>query len=71
MDYKEKLELAKDLYNDQSTTKKEKVLLENLFPELAESEDENIRKELINFIKQEANSATLNANRLKFKSMLT
>lgn len=34
MDYKEKLELAKDWYNDQSTTKKEKVLLETLFSEL-------------------------------------
>lgn len=44
MDYKEKLELAKDWYNDQSTTNKEKLLLENLFPELKESEDERIKK---------------------------
>lgn len=47
MDNKEKLELARDWYNDQSTTNKEKVLLENLFPELKESEDERIRKKLI------------------------
>lgn len=51
MDYKEKLELARDWYNDQSTTKKEKVLLENLFPELAESEDEKIRRALIRALK--------------------
>lgn len=50
MDYKEKLELAKDWYNDQSTTKKEKVLLETLFSELKESEDERIRKEILEYI---------------------
>ena len=49
-DYKEKLELARDWYNNQSTTKKEKVLLENLFPELKESEEERIRKEIIQFL---------------------
>lgn len=51
MDYKEKYELARDWYNDQSTTKKEKVLLETLFPELKESEDEKIRKALIHALK--------------------
>lgn len=51
MDYKEKLELAKDWYNDQSTTKKEKVLLENLFPELKVSEDEIVISALKSGIK--------------------
>lgn len=46
MDYKEKLELTRDWYNDQSTTKKEKVLLENLFPELIESKDERMMNQL-------------------------
>lgn len=50
MDNKDKLELARDWYNDQSATKKEKVLLENLFPELKENEDERIRKAIRNHI---------------------
>ena len=51
MDYKEKLELARDWYNDQSTTNKEKVLLETLFPELKEGE--RIREAIINHLKQD------------------
>ena len=50
MDNNERLKLAKDWYNDKSTTKKEKVLLETLFPELAESEDERIRENCIHFL---------------------
>lgn len=52
MNNDKRLELAKDWYNDQSTTKKEKVLLENLFPELKERED--IRERLINIINSSA-----------------
>lgn len=64
MDYKEKLEFARDWYNDQSTTKKEKVLLENLFPELAEkpqpqwkpTEDQiNCFKQAIDLFKMKVN----------------
>lgn len=45
MDYKEKYEQAKRLY--ESANDDQKYILENLFPELAENEDEKIRKELI------------------------
>lgn len=48
----EKLELARDWYNDKLTTNKEKLLLENLFPELKEYNDEMIRKEMIDFIQE-------------------
>lgn len=51
MDNNEKLKLARDWYNDQSTTGNEKILLETLFPELKESEDERIRKNCIHFLK--------------------
>lgn len=44
MDYKEKV-IA--LLNDQELSKEQKEKLENIFPELKESEDERIRKELI------------------------
>lgn len=50
MDYKEKIELARDWYNDQSTTKKEKVLLESLFPELKESDDKIFKEVFHNLI---------------------
>jgi hypothetical protein len=50
MDYKEKLELARDWYNDQSTTKKEKVLLENLFPELIVSKVEKVKKAIMHIL---------------------
>ena len=69
--YDEAIKRAKDINRENSERgfkPSEDVLY--IFSELKESEDERIRKELINFIKQEANSATLNANRLKFKSML-
>lgn len=47
MDYKEKV-IA--LLNDQELSKEQKEKLENIFPELAESKDERIRKELIELI---------------------
>lgn len=48
MDYKERYEEAKRLY--QNANNDQKYVLESLFPELAESEDERIRKELINWL---------------------
>lgn len=45
MDHKEKLEEAKRLY--ETANADQKYVLESLFPELAESEDERIRKALI------------------------
>ena len=48
MDNKEKLEEAKKLYA--SANADQKYVLESLFPELKESEDEKIRKELISFL---------------------
>ena len=51
MTTEEKLELAKGWYNNPSTTQKEKGLLEKLFPELKESEDERIRKAIIEQLK--------------------
>lgn len=38
--------------------------------ELKESEDEEIKKELITFLAQTANSATLDKNRQRFRKML-
>lgn len=45
MDYKEKYEQAKKLY--ESANDDQKYILESLFPELAESEDEKIRKAIL------------------------
>ncbi len=50
-DYKRKLELAKERYNS-TTSKEEKEFIETLFPELKESEDEKIRKDIIAFIER-------------------
>ena len=49
MDRKEKLEVAKRLY--ETANADQKYVLESLFPELAETEDEKIKKELIEFVK--------------------
>ena len=48
MDYKEKLEEAKRLY--ESANADQKYVFESLFPELAGNEDEKIRKALIHFV---------------------
>ena len=48
MDYKEKLEEAKRLY--ESANVDQKHVIETLFPELKESEEERIRKALINYL---------------------
>ena len=49
MDYEQKYKEAKRLY--QTATPDQRYVLESLFPELAESEDEKIRKALIRFHK--------------------
>ena len=51
--YKEALELARDYYKANLTLNKadENAVLEDIFPELKESEDERIRKELIRYFK--------------------
>ncbi len=53
--YKKALDRAKRLHSE-PTGGTERIICEQIFPELAESEDEKIRKELIEHIK--ANSAT-------------
>ena len=49
--YKEVLEKAKALYKASEPMSGCNVIIETLFPELAESEDEKIRKEIINYFK--------------------
>jgi hypothetical protein len=48
--YKEALEKAKKVHNRKDATDGGKLILESMFPELKESEDERIRKELIDAI---------------------
>ena len=50
--YDEALIVAKQWYNDSDTNKKEKYLLKGMFPELTESEDERIRKGIIEYLRQ-------------------
>jgi len=50
MDYKEKLEKAKRLY--ETANADQRYVLESLFPELKKSEDEKIRKVLIDYFKR-------------------
>ena len=45
--YKKALEIAREIYNRQDATDGGKIILESMFPELKESEDERIRKKLI------------------------
>ena len=49
--YKQALERARDLMTNQNPPAFDKHLIETVFPELAESEDERIRKTLIEYIK--------------------
>ena len=49
MDNKEKIEEAKRLY--ETANADQKYVLESLFPEIRESDDERIRKEIINYFK--------------------
>lgn len=49
--YDEALERARKLYNSEETSADVEIACETIFPELAESEDERIRKKLIEFFK--------------------
>ena len=48
--YDEKLDVARHIYADPSVKDEDKYYIEVIFPELAESEDEKIRKELIDIV---------------------
>lgn len=50
--YDEALERARKLYNSEETSADVEIACETIFPELAESEDELIRKEIIAFLKE-------------------
>mgnify|MGYP002516559551 CR=1 FL=1 len=58
--YKEALEIAQKLYQDCPNGKNDRLYhttdLEKMFPELCESEDEKIRKELIEHVKDQQSS---------------
>lgn len=43
---KDAFNIAKEWYNDDTTTKKERALLKRMFPELKESEDERVIKRI-------------------------
>lgn len=51
MDYKERII---DILTNKELTSEQEKQLETIFPELAESEDEKIRKELLNHLKEGA-----------------
>ena len=50
--YDEALERARKLYNSEETSADVEIACETIFPELAEPEDELIRKEIIAFLKE-------------------
>lgn len=50
--YKQALERAKALYDNELSSADTLIACEAIFPELAESEDEKIKKELIAFLKE-------------------
>lgn len=55
--YEEAAQLAKEWFEDKTTKQKEKVLLEAMFPQLKESDDERIRKDIIAYMRYERKSA--------------
>ena len=57
MNYEERLEVAKRLY--ELSNDEQKTALECIFPELCESEDEKARKEIIGFIHDVYNKGSL------------
>lgn len=57
MDYKDKLKLAKEALDSGSY---DKETIEYIFPELAESEDEKIRKALLEYFAEECDTSTIN-----------
>lgn len=48
--YDEAIERARNLYNSEETSAEVMIACENIFPELEESEDERIRKAIIEMI---------------------
>lgn len=54
--YKEALERAREIYNAPVATIVTRTFLEQIFPELKESEDERIRRELLEYAKDEIRS---------------
>lgn len=48
--YDEKLDVARHIYADPSVKYEDKYYIDVIFPELAESEDERISKEIIDII---------------------
>ena len=63
MDYKKAyeaaLERAKGIYNENPSSSTAKFVCGQIFPELKESEDERIRKELIDFVNHYRNNTDL------------
>lgn len=57
MDYEKKLALAKEAYDSGSY---DKETIEYIFPELKETEDEKIRKALLEYFAEECDTATIN-----------
>ena len=56
--YDEALERARKLYNSEETSADVEIACETIFPELAESEDERIRKAIITFFESEDDNTT-------------
>jgi len=51
--YDEALDKARKLYNSEETSADVEIACENIFPELIESEDERIKKEIIDIVKSQ------------------
>ena len=67
MDYKEKV-IA--LLNSQELSKEQKEKLENIFPELAESEDKRIRETLIELVRCNERSGYFSLNNIETSSII-
>lgn len=67
MNREEAIEIVRKLYHDSLFLKKDKEAIETLIPELKESEDEKIRKAIIECVK---NYGPSSANPQLFKNML-
>ena len=75
MDYKEKyeeaFERAKDIYNDDPNSSTARAVCEQIFPELEESEDEKIRKEILNVIHQLDDNTTICGRNYDFQKWIS
>ena len=67
--YDKAIEYAKYLLGNCPSDSEENKL-KRMFPELAESEDEKIRKDILTYLLQSANSATLKVNAQKFNKWI-